>query len=61
MKILAIIPARGGSKGIPNKNIIDFLGEQLIGRTIRTSIQAKIIDQVILEVVDEIKQRLNLF
>jgi CMP-N-acetylneuraminic acid synthetase len=30
MKILGIIPARGGSKGIPNKNIIDLNGKPLI-------------------------------
>lgn len=34
MKILAIIPARGGSKGIPNKNIIDLNGKPLIYYTI---------------------------
>ena len=33
-KILAIIPARGGSKGIPNKNIVDVLGKPLISFTI---------------------------
>lgn len=29
-RILAIIPARGGSKGIPSKNIIDIYGKPLI-------------------------------
>ena len=27
MKVIAIIPARGGSKRIPKKNIIDFMGK----------------------------------
>lgn len=34
MKILFLIPARGGSKGIPNKNIIQLLSKPLIGYTI---------------------------
>jgi N-acylneuraminate cytidylyltransferase len=34
MKILFLIPARGGSKGIPNKNIIHLLSKPLIGYTI---------------------------
>ena len=34
MEIIAIIPARGGSKGIPNKNIMDFNGKPLISWTI---------------------------
>ena len=35
MKIVALIPARGGSKGIPNKNIIPFCGKPLIYWTIK--------------------------
>jgi len=34
MKILCIIPARGGSKGVPRKNLLDLNGETLLGRTI---------------------------
>ena len=34
MKICAVILARGGSKGIPNKNIIDFCGKPLLSWTI---------------------------
>ena len=34
MKICAVILARGGSKGIPNKNIIDFCGKPLLAWTI---------------------------
>ena len=37
IKILGIIPARGGSKGIPNKNIIDFCGKPLIAWSIETA------------------------
>ena len=35
MRVLAVIPARGGSKGIPNKNILPIGGRPLLGRTIR--------------------------
>ncbi len=41
MKILTIIPARGGSKGIPGKNIIDVNGKPLIAYTIEPAVKAK--------------------
>ena len=41
MKILAIIPARGGSKGIPKKNLIDLGGKPLIAWTIDQSINTR--------------------
>ena len=47
MKILAIIPARGGSKGIKNKNIINFCGKPLIYWTIKAAQNSKLIDRVI--------------
>ena len=34
MKIIAVIPARSGSKRIPKKNIIDFMGKPMIAWTI---------------------------
>lgn len=39
MKILCIIPARGGSKGIPKKNIIDVCGKPLIAYTIEPALE----------------------
>ena len=42
-KIITIIPARGGSKGIPNKNIIDIAGKPLIGWSIEQSKKTKLI------------------
>lgn len=45
-KIVAIIPARGGSKGIPNKNIIDFCGKLLIAWTIEHCSQSEYVDEV---------------
>ena len=42
-KVIAIILARGGSKGIPNKNILDFLGKPLVAWSV---IQAKITEEI---------------
>ena len=46
-KILAFIPARGGSKGIPNKNIKLFNGKPLIQWTIKSALKSKLINKVI--------------
>lgn len=47
MKIVAIIPARGGSKGIPGKNIKPIAGKPLIGWTIEQALNSPAIDRVI--------------
>jgi CMP-N,N'-diacetyllegionaminic acid synthase len=52
-KVLAIIPARGGSKGIPGKNIIDLSGKPLIAWTIETAKKSKYIDRLILSSDDD--------
>jgi len=46
-KVLAVIPARGGSKGIPRKNIIEFYGKPLIAWTIESSINSPYITKTI--------------
>lgn len=46
-KVLAIIPARAGSKGIPSKNIKNIAGEPLINWTIRQALKSKLVDKVI--------------
>ena len=46
MKIACLIPARGGSKGIPKKNIIDFNGKPLISYSIEQAKMSKYIDKV---------------
>lgn len=46
--ILAIIPARGGSKGIINKNIVDISGKPLISWTIEAAKNSKYISKLIL-------------
>lgn len=45
-KILAIIPARGGSKGLPGKNIKKLLDKPLIGWSISQAIESKYIDKI---------------
>lgn len=44
---LAVIPARGGSKGIPNKNIVVIHNKPLIQYTIETALQSKYLDRII--------------
>lgn len=53
MKNLCIIPARGGSKRIPRKNIIDFLGKPLISYSIENALNSGIFDEVVLSSDDE--------
>lgn len=45
-KVLAIIPARGGSKGIPKKNIVNVAGKPLIQYTIDEAKKSKYIDEI---------------
>ncbi len=45
--MLAMIPARGGSKGVPGKNIKEIEGKPLIAYTIEAALKAKSIDRVI--------------
>jgi CMP-N,N'-diacetyllegionaminic acid synthase len=49
---LAIIPARGGSKGIPQKNIIDINGKPLIKYSIEEAIGSQFLDRVIVSTDD---------
>ena len=51
--VLAIIPARGGSKGIPRKNIKLLVGKPLIAWTIEAAKKSKYIDRLILSSEDE--------
>ena len=46
-RFLAIIPARAGSKGIKDKNIIDLCGKPLIAYSIEAAIKSKYIDRVV--------------
>ncbi len=46
-KILAIIPARAGSKGIKNKNIVDLCDKPLIEYSIQAARESKFIDEIV--------------
>ena len=52
MSIIALIPARGGSKGIPRKNIKLFCGKPLIYWSIKVALENKFIDRVIVSTED---------
>jgi N-acylneuraminate cytidylyltransferase len=52
-EILALIPARGGSKGIPRKNIRNFAGYPLIAWSIAAAKQSQLVTRVIVSTDDE--------
>ena len=52
MARLAIIPARGGSKRIPRKNIKDFLGKPIIAYAIETALKSNLFDLVMVSTDD---------
>ncbi|MDG1571479.1 pseudaminic acid cytidylyltransferase [Robiginitalea sp. M366] len=50
---LAIIPARGGSKRIPRKNIRDFLGKPIISYSIEAALESGLFEEVMVSTDDE--------
>jgi N-acylneuraminate cytidylyltransferase len=52
-EVLAVIPARGGSKGIPRKNIRNFSGYPLIAYSIAAALQSETVTRVIVSTDDE--------
>lgn len=53
MKVLGIIPARGGSKGVPRKNIRLLNGKPLLAYTAESAAQSRLLTRVILSTEDE--------
>ena len=51
--MIAIIPARGGSKGLPGKNILQLCGKPMIVYTIEAALKSKHIDHVIVSTDDQ--------
>lgn len=53
MKIICIIPARGGSKRIPRKNIKLFLGKPIIAYSIQAALDSQLFDEVMVSTDDK--------
>ena len=53
MSVLCTILARGGSKGLPNKNVRELLGKPLIAYTIEQALNFKMIDRVVVSTDSE--------
>ena len=53
MKNLCIIPARGGSKRIPRKNVKPFLGKPMLAYSIETAQKTALFDEIMVSTDDE--------
>lgn len=53
MKVLALIPARGGSKGVPEKNIKELGDKPLVAHAIECAIQSTYVSKIVLSTDDE--------
>jgi len=53
MNILCIIPARGGSKRLKDKNIIPFFGKPIIAYTIEAALRSRLVDRTVISTDDE--------
>lgn len=52
-KIIGVIPARGGSKGVPRKNIRKLLGKPLVAYTISPALKSKFLTKVVISSEDD--------
>ncbi|MDB9862695.1 acylneuraminate cytidylyltransferase family protein [Litorivicinus sp.] len=53
MSVIAIIPARGGSKGIPRKNLLPMGSSSLLGHAIECAVESKVFDEIIVTTEDQ--------
>jgi CMP-N,N'-diacetyllegionaminic acid synthase len=51
--VLGVIPARGGSKGIPRKNLVDLAGKPLIAYTIEASLRSRSVNRLVVSTEDD--------
>ena len=52
MRVLGLVPARGGSKGVPGKNGRDLLGRPLLAWTLDTARRAELLEAVVVSTDD---------
>ena len=52
-RVLAVIPARGGSKGVPAKNLLPVGGVPLVARAVRECLAAKLVTDVVVSTDDQ--------
>lgn len=52
-RVLGVIPARGGSKGIPKKNVVSVAGQPLIQYTIEAAKRSKLLSEFVVSTEDE--------
>jgi CMP-N,N'-diacetyllegionaminic acid synthase len=53
VRVLGIVTARGGSKGIPNKNIVELMGKPLLCYTAEAALAARRLDRIVLSTDSE--------
>lgn len=53
INVLTLIPARSGSKGVPNKNIRDFLGKPLIAHSIEIASKSRLAGRILVSTDDQ--------
>jgi CMP-N,N'-diacetyllegionaminic acid synthase len=51
--VLVVVPARGGSKGVPGKNLREIGGVSLLHRTLRSAMVSRYVDHVVVSSEDE--------
>ena len=52
MRRVAIIPARGGSKRLPRKNVLTILGQPMLAHPVKNALESKLFDRVIVSTED---------
>jgi CMP-N,N'-diacetyllegionaminic acid synthase len=53
VRVLGVVPARGGSKGLPRKNLLLLAGEPLLVHTLRSARQARTLDHIVVSTDDD--------
>src|SRR5688572_8523252 len=51
-RVLAVIPARGGSKGLPRKNLLPLAGQPLVAWPVKAASKARFVDRVVVSTDD---------